>query len=212
MGIAALGRPAIFLDRDGVLNEHVRHAATGAYEPPHAPAELRLFGWTIPALLRLRDAGYLLFIVSNQPDHAKRKTTLAALAAVHAALEARLAAAGIAIAEAAYCYCHPDSDVAGYGAPCPCRKPSPWMVERLLRRHPVDRGRSWMVGDRGGDIDCGARAGLRTIQVRDPCSIPGDSVAAPSFRAETLADAVHRILAEDGLAADVPAARDRGVA
>jgi len=200
MGIAALGRPGVFLDRDGVLNEHVFHTASGGYEPPHAPDELRLFPWTIPALRRLSDAGYLLFIVSNQPDYAKRKTTLEALTSVREALDARLAAAGIGITETAYCYCHPDSSVEGYGIPCPCRKPSPWMVEQLLRRHRVDPQRSWMLGDRRSDIDCGAAAGLRTIQIYDPHSIPTEGVVAPSFRADNLSEAVRVILAEDDLA------------
>jgi D-glycero-D-manno-heptose 1,7-bisphosphate phosphatase len=200
MGIAALGRPGVFLDRDGVLNEHVFHAASGGYEPPHTPDELRLFSWTIPALRRLSDAGYMLFIVSNQPDYAKRKTTLEALIAVRDALDAQLAAAGIGITEAAYCYCHPDSSVEGYGIPCPCRKPSPWMVEQLLRRHPVDPQHSWMLGDRCSDIDCGAAAGLRTIQIYDPHSIPTKGVVSPSFCADNLSEAVTVILAEDGLA------------
>jgi D-glycero-D-manno-heptose 1,7-bisphosphate phosphatase len=192
---------AVFLDRDGVLNRHVLHVATGEYEPPHAPHELSLFPWTLAALRRLRDAGYLLFIVSNQPDYAKRKTTLEALAAVHTALKAQFTAAGIGIADCAYCHCHPDSTVEGYGRPCPCRKPSPRMVQQLLLRHPVDPARSWMIGDRGSDVDCGAGAGLRTIRVLDPHSAPGESIAQPNFRAENLAEATDLILAADGHAA-----------
>ena len=186
---------AVFLDRDGVLNRHVLHAARGGHEPPHAPEEIDLFPWTVPALRRLGDAGYRLFVVSNQPDHAKRKASLAALRAVQDAFAAQLAAAGVAIAEYAYCHCHPDSDVPGFGAPCRCRKPSPWMVLDLLRRHRVDASRSWMIGDRAGDIYCGAAAGLRTIQVRDADADPGSGHAAPDFRAATLVEAVAHILA-----------------
>ncbi len=188
--------PAVFLDRDGVLNRHVLHAQRGAYEPPHAPAEIALFPWTLASLRRLQAAGFRLFVVSNQPDHAKRKTTLDALLAVQAAFAGQLRAAGIEIAEYAYCHCHPDSDVQGFGAPCACRKPSPWMVQDLLRRHAVDAGRSWLVGDRASDIDCGNAAGLRTIQVRDPHSVPGTGQTTPAARAATLAEAVELILAE----------------
>ena len=69
-------KKAVFLDRDGVLNELVLNPVTGEYEPPHSPDDLTLFPWVIKSLLAIQDSGFEIFIVSNQPDYAKGKVTL----------------------------------------------------------------------------------------------------------------------------------------
>ena len=86
-------RRAVFLDRDGVLNRNVWNPATGKYESPLTPEDFELLPDVIPALQLLRDAGYLLFLVSNQPNHAKGKAGMDTLDAIHRRLETALAAA-----------------------------------------------------------------------------------------------------------------------
>ena len=73
---------AVFLDRDGVINELVLNPATGEYEPPHSPDDMTLFPWVINSLKVLRESGFELFMVSNQPDYAKGKTTFEEVARV----------------------------------------------------------------------------------------------------------------------------------
>ncbi|MCX6690476.1 MAG: hypothetical protein NTW33_00135, partial [Methanoregula sp.] len=86
---------AVFLDRDGVLNELVRNPTTGEYEPPHSPDDLILFPHVIESLRVLQNADFELFLVSNQPDYAKGKTTLEMIHAVHTRFDHILTSRGI---------------------------------------------------------------------------------------------------------------------
>ena len=86
---------AVFLDRDGVLNELVLNPATGEYEPPHRIEDMRLFPYAIECLGKIQNAGYDLFLVSNQPDYAKGKTALEALEKVHNKFDQLLTSQGI---------------------------------------------------------------------------------------------------------------------
>jgi D-glycero-D-manno-heptose 1,7-bisphosphate phosphatase len=140
-------RPALFLDRDGVLNELVWYGDTREWESPRVPEDLRLLPGAAEAAAALVAAGWPLFLVSNQPSFAKGKTTLEALKAVHVRLQEELARAGGFLEEAYYCYHHPQGKVPGYAGPCPCRKPSPHFLLEAARAHRLDLGRSWMVGD-----------------------------------------------------------------
>ena len=160
-------RPALFLDRDGLLNELVFYSDTGEWESPRCPEDLRLLPGAASALARLRGAGWPLFLVSNQPSFAKGKTTLEALKAVHGAFQAGLAAGGAVLDGAFYCYHHPDGKVPGFSGPCACRKPSPLALLEAAGLHGLDLARSWMVWDQDMDVLCGRNAGCRTILV--PC-------------------------------------------
>src|ERR1039458_8963226 len=105
MGIDQVGGVrAVFLDRDGVLNRNVLNPATGEYESPGRPEEFHFVSGVFPALLRLQEAGYLLFLVSNQPNYAKGKNTLEELHAVQALVLAGLNHAGIRFAAFYYCF------------------------------------------------------------------------------------------------------------
>src|SRR5659263_300412 len=98
---------AVFLDRDGVLNELILNPATGEDEPPHGIEDMKLFPYVIECLGKLRNAGYDLFLVSNQPDYAKGKTTLETLENVHKIFDQLLTSRGIYFKEYYYCYHHP---------------------------------------------------------------------------------------------------------
>ena len=151
---------AVFLDRDGVLNRNAWYADTGAWESPRAPDEFALCDGVLPALAMLRDAGFLLFVVSNQPNAVNGKSPPGALEAMHQALAGALASAGLALAGAFYCTHHPR-----YTGPCPCRKPSPYFLEKAAREHGLALADCWMVGDRATDMECGRAAGVRTAWV-----------------------------------------------
>lgn len=152
---------ALFLDRDGVLNRNVWYADTEAWESPRLPHEFALADGVLPALAALRDAGFLLFVVSNQPNVAKGKAPPGALESMHKLLIEALAEAGIVLVRAFYCTHYPD--VTG---PCLCRKPSPFFLEQAAREYGLNLRDSWMIGDRDTDMECGRAAGTRTGWVR----------------------------------------------
>ncbi len=152
---------ALFLDRDGVLDELVFYADTNAWEAPRVPQDLRLRAGVREALTLASDNGWLIFVVSNQPDAAKGKTTREALDAVHEELLHQLA--GAPITEFFYCY-HRAEDA------CSCRKPQPFFLLQAAGKYQIDLGQSWAVGDVDTDIECGRRAGSRTALIEYPHS------------------------------------------
>jgi D-glycero-D-manno-heptose 1,7-bisphosphate phosphatase len=187
-------KKAIFLDRDGVLNELVLNPSTGEYEPPHSPEDLIPCSYVIEALHSLLDAGFILFLISNQPDFAKGKTTLDTLKVVHERLDNILKSAGIRFTEYYYCYHHPNGIVPEYSFSCECRKPKPFFLLKAARDYGIDLRNSWMIGDRDSDIECGKAAGTRTIIIEEPHSSRLRGFSNPDFTSANLKDAVKVIL------------------
>lgn len=185
---------AVFLDRDGVLNRPVLNPATGLYEPPHSPEKVIFFPGVVESLLRLTDAGFVLFLVSNQPDYAKGKATLESIRAVHARFDHILTSNGVHFQEYYYCHHHPEGIVPEYSGTCRCRKPSPYFLVMAASDHRICLERSWMVGDRDTDIECGKAAGTRTILIEEPQSSGSRGTSKPDYRAANLKDAVTIIL------------------
>lgn len=146
-----MSRPAVFLDRDGVLN-----AATlldGRPYPPTSAAEVTILPGVPAALAALRDAGYAIVVVTNQPDVARGTRTRAGVEAIHARLRVELPV------DAIYCCFHDDGDE------CACRKPRPGMLLAAARELSLDLAASFMVGDRWRDTEAGAAVGCRTAFV-----------------------------------------------
>lgn len=149
-----MSRPAIFLDRDGTLNVQVVRG--GKPYPPATLAEFELFPDVPAACAALATAGYVLVVATNQPDVGRGTQSAAVVEAMHA----RLLELVPSIARVEVCYApgqgvaHPDNDR---------RKPAPGMLLDAARTLDLDLSRSWMIGDRWRDIDCGQRAGVRTV-------------------------------------------------
>ena len=167
MGIDPLMAKAVFLDRDGVINANVFYADTGEVEAPRTAADFTLLPGVLEAMQRLQSAGYLLFLVSNQPNQAKRKATAADHDAIQVKLKAALDEVGIRIQEFFYCFHHPKGVEPSLSGTCDCRKPSPYFLNQAQGSHGLDMAQSWMVGDRDTDIQCGKAAGVRTIAIAD---------------------------------------------
>ncbi len=147
-------RPAIFLDRDGTLNVQV--IRDGKPYPPATVDEFTLFPDVPAACAQLAAAGYVLVVATNQPDVGRGTQSQAVVEAMHDRL--RTLVPSISRVEVAY--------APGQGVPHPenyRRKPEPGMVLDAAKALGLDLTRSWMVGDRWRDIDCGRRAGLRTV-------------------------------------------------
>ena len=177
---------AIFLDRDGVLNELVLNPATRDYEPPHSPDDLIIFPGVIESLRILQDAGYELFLVSNQPDYAKGKTTFENICDVHIRFDHLLTSGGIYFQDYYYCYHHPNGIVPEYSFTCKCRKPKPYFLLKATRDYGIDLENSWMIGDRDSDIECGKAAGTRTIMINEPHSYGLRGSSHPDYKTTNL--------------------------
>jgi D-glycero-D-manno-heptose 1,7-bisphosphate phosphatase len=187
-------KPAVFLDRDGVINDLVLNPGTGGYEPPHSPDNFFFIPDAIASLRILQEAGYYLFLVSNQPDYAKGKTTLEQIHAVQERLDHLMKSEGVLFREYYYCYHHPTGIVPEYSFACECRKPKPFFILKAAREYGIDLTQSWMVGDRDTDIVCGKEAGTRTILIKNSHSSGYQGLSKPEFTAANLKDAVRIIL------------------
>jgi D-glycero-D-manno-heptose 1,7-bisphosphate phosphatase len=185
---------AVFLDRDGVINELIINNQTNDYEPPHIPKDLILFPYSIEILHVLQEAQFELFLISNQPDYAKGKTTLENLKKVHAKLDRMLRSEGIQFRDYYYCYHHPQGKMPEYSFECECRKPKPFFILKAAMHYSLDLSRSWMVGDRDSDIECGEKAGTKTIMIDNPQSSKYRGSSQADFTAANLKDALQIIL------------------
>jgi D-glycero-D-manno-heptose 1,7-bisphosphate phosphatase len=144
-------RAAVFLDRDGVLNEvEVRD---GTPHPPAGVEQLSLLPGVVEACYRLRELGFALVVVTNQPDIARGKQTRDGVDQMHDVLRRRLPLDEIVICA------HDDID------DCQCRKPRPGMILDAAARMDLHLAESFCVGDRWRDIEAGKRAGVKAIFV-----------------------------------------------
>ncbi|MFC4765833.1 D-glycero-alpha-D-manno-heptose-1,7-bisphosphate 7-phosphatase [Effusibacillus consociatus] len=143
-----MGGKAVFLDRDGVINDHVR--------PVNGPDDLILFPGVGQSIKRLQDAGYKVFVVTNQGGVGLGYMTEEDLQQVHNKMLHEISRDGAEIDDIRYCAHKPR-------AGCACRKPEPGMIHDLAEKYNIDLKQSFMVGDRDFDIQAGRRAGTRTI-------------------------------------------------
>lgn len=166
----ASGRAAVFLDRDGVLNEFVFDAASGMDESPLRAQDVRLIAGAASAAARLAHAGFALICVTNQPAAAKGRASIEQLCAVHAGVLELLVREGVHVDASRLCPHHPDGVVAEFAGPCSCRKPAAGMLLDAATTLGIDLGASWMVGDSDVDIAAGRAAGCRTVLIDYPKS------------------------------------------
>lgn len=175
MGVGPLNSStrAVFLDRDGVLNRAV--IRNGLPHPPRSLAELEILPGVREALVELKATGFLLLVVTNQPDVNRGAQSRQVVEAMNARLKLELAI------DHFYVCCHIDEEA------CTCRKPQPGMLLQAGVDYHVDLAASFMIGDRWRDIDAGHHAGCRSILIdygyreRNP-SLPPNAVV-PSLGA-----------------------------
>lgn len=178
-------RRAVFLDRDGVLNynrsDHIK-----------APEELVPIPGAAAAVAALKRTGWAVVVVSNQSGLGRGLFDAAALEQITAKLCAGLETAGGGVDAIYYCPHAP-------GAGCDCRKPRPGLVFRAAREHGLDLARSYIVGDKSSDLECGRAAGLRTVLVETglPEERPDPAAARPDHVACDLGEAVAWILQQE---------------
>jgi len=157
---------AVFLDRDGVINPPVFNPKTSEFESPHYIEDYSVYPSVLKALRELKDENYHLFVVSNQPSHAKGKIPLENIKAIEQLLSDYLTENGITVDKYYYCYHHPDGVVPEYSYKCKCRKPGTLFLEDAVNRFDLNAEECWFVGDRDTDIECGKAMGMRTILIK----------------------------------------------
>lgn len=183
-------RKAVFLDRDGVLVEDVDLLTRGD--------QLRLLTGVPSALSALRNAGFALVVVSNQPVVARGLVTEQEIEMIHAELDRLLlAAGGPAMDRYYFCPHHPKGTLPAYRLDCECRKPKPGLLLRAARELNLDLQRSFLVGDRITDIIAGVKAGCRTVLVQT-----GKHLEKPIETSEPL----DTTISPEHICADLPAA------
>jgi D-glycero-D-manno-heptose 1,7-bisphosphate phosphatase len=170
---------AVFLDRDGVLNRAI--VRDGKPYPPASLGELEIVENAAASLTRLKDLGFLLLVVTNQPDVARGTQTLDTIRTLHESMLQTLP-----VDEFLVC---PHDDRDG----CRCRKPLPGMFFEAHARYGIDLATSFMVGDRWRDIDAGHAAGCRTVLLDYNYRERGPSLP-PDAKVGSLEDAVDWIV------------------
>jgi D-glycero-D-manno-heptose 1,7-bisphosphate phosphatase len=151
-------RPAVFLDRDGTIMEDVGYL--------DSLTRIALFPWTIDAIRALNRAALPVVVVTNQSGVARKYFSEDFVLETHRALDTRLAAGGARVDAYYYCPHHPDGKLPDYARDCDCRKPRPGLVERAVRDLDLDAARSFVVGDKWGDVALAHAVGAKSILVR----------------------------------------------
>jgi D-glycero-D-manno-heptose 1,7-bisphosphate phosphatase len=166
-------RPAVFVDRDGVVNRPLVHNSR-PYSP-RDPAEFEVLPGVPDACAALRRAGYFVVVVTNQPDVSRGLLTKAQLDEMHDRLREQVDVDDIRVCP------HDDGDH------CHCRKPAPGLLVDAARTHGLNLDRSFMVGDRWRDVEAGRRAGCLTVLVDygwdEPAGAPPDATVHDLYEA-----------------------------
>ena len=182
---------AVFVDRDGTLNEDIGYVST--------PDELVIYPWAAEAVRLINESGLLTVVITNQSGIARGMYSEETLDAIHSRMIEELAREGARIDAVYYCPHHPEVGDARYRTACVCRKPRTGMLNKAAREHDVDLARSFIIGDKASDIKLAENAGARAALVltgygRETLAHPDRWPCAPEIVAENLLEAVKRIL------------------
>jgi len=189
------GRPAIFMDRDGTLSHEVGYVN-------HA-SRFRLYPWTVDAIRTVNRAGWLAVVVTNQAGVARGYFPESVLREVLGRLDAQVTAGGARLDGVYVCMHHPTAGHPPYRMDCDCRKPRPGLLRRAEAELGADLARSWVIGDRHGDLQVAWNAGARAALVKTGYGLGELTYHAPSWSrppdlvAENVLEAVEAILSRE---------------
>ena len=191
-------RPALFMDRDGTISEEVGYV--------NHPSRFRLFPYTAEAIKLLNENGWLAIVVTNQAGVARGYFSEDVIIQIHEQIGRDLQNASARLDAIYYCAHHPSVGEPPYRLDCDCRKPRPGLIARAAADFEIDLERSWMVGDRYGDVELARNARLHSAFVlsgygRGEWEYQRDSWAfEPELVAEDLLEAAKIIVERDATA------------
>lgn len=182
---------AIFLDRDGVINEYVGFLTD--------IDDFRLINGVEEAVRKINASGYLAIVITNQPVIARGEVTFDELNEIHNKMETLLGTKGAFLDGIYFCPHHPhkgfEGEIAELKIDCNCRKPGTGLIDRAVEDFNIDIEKSWMIGDTTGDIKTGKNAGCRTCLVKTgQAGLDGKYDLKADFEADTLFDAINGII------------------
>ena len=182
---------AIFLDRDGTINEYVGFL--------RKEEDFRLIPGVSEAIKKINNSGYLAIVVTNQPVIARGEVTEEGLEEIHKKMETLLGLDGAYIDDIYYCPHHPDKGFEGeipeLKIECDCRKPKTGMLEKAAREHNIDLSSSIMIGDSTLDIKMAENAGMQSVLLKTgQKGEDGKYEVSPTLIAENLNDAINKII------------------
>lgn len=188
----AVKRPAIFMDRDGTLSHEVGYV--------NHLSRFKLFSWTVDAVRLINRSDFLAIVVTNQAGVARGYFPESLIHEVHASLHASMDAGGARLDAVYFCPHHPSVGPAPYRLDCDCRKPRPGLLKRAEQELGADLERSWVVGDRLGDMQLAWSVGARGALVKSGYGLGEWERDVPAWErqpdlvAEHVLEAVERIL------------------
>ena len=193
---------AVFLDRDGVINELVYHQEQGIIDSPFTVEQFRLLPGVGEAIKKLCETGYKVILVSNQPGIAKGILSEETFDEITKKMKEELAKEGARLDGEYYCFHHPEAKVEMLKANCECRKPNPGLLLQAAQNLDIDLSQSWMIGDGLTDVKAGKGAGCRTILLGrmkcELCHLMDEEDARPDAIAANLKETVQFILKQGG--------------
>jgi D-glycero-D-manno-heptose 1,7-bisphosphate phosphatase len=191
-----MATPAIFLDRDGTLSHEVGYV--------NHLSRFRLFPFAVAAVKAINRAGFLAVVATNQAGVARGYYGESLVHEVHASLRAAMEAGGARLDGVYVCLHHPSVGEPPYRQDCDCRKPKPGLLLRAAAELGVDLGRSYVVGDRGGDLQLAWNVGAKGVLVKTGYGLGELQQLAPRWPrqpdivAEHVLEAVQMIASEAG--------------
>lgn len=199
---------AVFLDRDGVINEIVYFPEFGVLDSPLNPKQFRLLPDAAEAIQTFNRLGLKVIVVSNQPAIAKGKMTEKVFERVRLKMRRELEKRGAHVDAEYYCFHHPLAKDAKYRGNCDCRKPKPGLIFRAAKDFDLELSKCYVIGDGLTDIKAGRAAGCRSLLIGnlkcDLCRLMEDEKVKPDLIVPSLLQASKIIEKEVNGSGDIP--------
>ena len=194
-------KAAVFIDRDGVINELVYYQEQGMVDSPFTVEQFRLLAGVSEAIRKLHELDYKVVLVSNQPGIAKCHISKETFEQIRQKMKEELFQGGASLDGEYYCLHHPEAKVEQLKANCECRKPKPGLLLQAASDMDIDLSCSWMIGDGLTDVKAGKGAGCRTILLGrmkcELCRLIDEEDAKPDVITSSLKEAAQFVFKQD---------------
>ncbi|MDH4222395.1 MAG: HAD family hydrolase [candidate division Zixibacteria bacterium] len=194
---------AVFLDRDGVINQIVYHRDIGIVDTPFHPSQFKLLPDVKKALRKINRLGLKTILVSNQPGVAKKHMSLKNFYSIDQKMRKEMSKNKVTLDAVYYCLHHPQGSDKRFKKNCSCRKPKPGLILRASKELKIDPETSYLVGDSLTDIQAGKKAGCTTFLLGnhkcDICRLMEKKNTRPDYIVKDLFEAVKLIEKKEGV-------------